>query len=94
MADPNFDWPQNAPDMAQQKESPAVSGLNVQPMLGTLAGRTFLRVKATADLAKTIGQQLGVKPFLGNEATADRLLKCQSPKQLIVATHGYYSQRK
>ena len=94
MADPNFDWPQNAPDMAQQKESRAVSGLNVQPMLGTLAGRTFPRLKATADLAKTIGQQLGVKPFLGNEATADRLLKCQSPKQLIVATHGYYSQRK
>ncbi|MDT9339133.1 CHAT domain-containing protein, partial [Trichodesmium erythraeum 21-75] len=93
MADPNFDWPQNAPDMAQQKESPAVSGLNVQPMLGTLAGITFPRVKATADLAKTIGQQLGVKPFLGNEATAERLLKCQSPKQLIVATHGYYSQR-
>lgn len=62
-------------------------------MLGTLASVKFERVKATADFAKTIGQQLGVKPFLQNEATGDRLLKCQSPKLLVLATHGYYSQR-
>ena len=62
-------------------------------MFGTLASVRFNRVKATADFALTIGQQLGVEPFLQNEATGDRLLKCKSPKLLIVATHGYYSQR-
>jgi len=94
IADPNFDWSQNDADIAQPESNKAVSGLNVSQMFGTLANVRFERVKATADFALTIGQQLGVKPFLQNEATGDRLLKCQSPKLLIVATHGYYSQRE
>ncbi|MEM1169737.1 MAG: CHAT domain-containing tetratricopeptide repeat protein [Cyanobacteria bacterium P01_H01_bin.35] len=95
IADPNFDWSQNNnTDIPKQQENLAVSGLNASQMFGTLASVRFERVKATADFALTIGQQLGVKPFLQNEATGDRLLKCQSPKLLIVATHGYYSQRK
>ncbi len=93
IADPNFDWPQHDPDIAQPESNMAVSGLNVSQMFGTLAGVRFNRVKATADFAENAGQKLGVEPFLQNEATGDRLLKCKSPKLLIVATHGYYSQR-
>ncbi len=64
------------------------------PQKNTGFAQPFKKMQATADFALTIAQQLGVKPFLQNEATGDRLLKCQSPKLLIVATHGYYSQRK
>ncbi|WP_366557766.1 CHAT domain-containing protein [Okeania sp. SIO1I7] len=94
IADPNFDWSQHDPGIAQPESHKAVFGLNVSQMFGTLASVKFERVKATADFALTIGQQLGVEPFLQNEATGDRLLKCKSPKMLIVATHGYYSQRR
>ncbi len=95
IADPNFDWSQNnSTDIPKQQENLAVSSLNVSKMFGTLASVRFERVKATADFALTIGQQLGVKPFLQNEATGDRLLNCQSPEILIVATHGYYSERE
>ncbi|NEO53858.1 MAG: tetratricopeptide repeat protein [Okeania sp. SIO3B5] len=93
IADPNFDWSENDAGIAQPESNMAVSGLNVSQMFGTLASVKFERVKTTADFALTIGQQLGVKPFLQNEATGDRLLNCKSPKLLIVATHGYYSQR-
>ena len=94
IADPNFDWSQNDAGIAQPESNMAVSSLNASQTFGTLAGVKFQRLKATADFALTIGQQLGVKPFLQNEATGDRLLKCKSPKLLIVATHGYYSQKK
>ncbi|MGD1698819.1 CHAT domain-containing protein, partial [Dapis sp. BLCC M229] len=95
IADPNFDWSQNNnTDIPKQQENLAVSGLNASQMFGTLASVRFERVKATGDFAETIAQQLRVKPFLQNEATGDRLLKCQSPKLLIVATHGYYSERR
>ncbi|MEB3342241.1 MAG: CHAT domain-containing protein [Okeania sp.] len=93
IADPNFDWPQHDADNQKPESNVAVSSLNVSQVFGTLAGVRFERVKATADFAENAGQKLGVKPFLQNKATGDRLLKCKSPKLLIVATHGYYSQR-
>jgi tetratricopeptide (TPR) repeat protein len=96
IADPNFDLVKNnLPE--KQTTSPQqtikTSGLpdtSVVRLLETLGGFIFTSVPSTRILAEDIANNLNVLPKLGDDALESHLTTCQSPRILVIATHGVF----
>ncbi len=60
----------------------------------TLADMPFRHIPETGDLAAAVAQRLDAKALLGDDALVAELLARRSPKVLLVATHGFFFQKR
>jgi CHAT domain-containing protein len=108
IADPDFDMIGNVAPTNQSTELPTFLEklfLRSRPDLVDVDLRTnavrelrqlkihFPRLTGTRSEGVTIASILGVKPWMGEDASADRLMKVNSPVILHIATHGIYLDR-
>ena len=82
MADPFFHKPGEVvavkPNKPNNTRSVDLSKINFPPLLGT------------REEAESIATMLGVKPFLGTQASEGVIKQLQNPKILHIATHGFF----
>jgi CHAT domain-containing protein len=63
-------------------------------LAATLADCPFRHIPETGDLAAAVAQRLDAKALLGDDALVAELLARRSPKVLLVATHGFFFQKR
>lgn len=57
-------------------------------------GVSFVPLPNSAEEARRVGKKLGVEPWIGRDATRERLKReCHSPRVLHIATHGFFLMR-
>ncbi len=79
-------------DLGSGDNSPRADGSD-KPV-PTLAGWPFQHIRETGDLAAAVGQRLGAEALFGDAALVGELLARRSPKVLLVATHGFFFQKR
>ena len=65
-----------------------------EKLAATLADIPFRHIPETGDLAAAVAQRLGTEALLGDGALVGELLARRSPKVLLVATHGFFFQKR
>ena len=57
-------------------------------------GVSFVPLPFSAEEARLVAKKLGVEPWIGRDATSERLKReCRSPRVLHIATHGFFLMR-
>jgi hypothetical protein len=57
-------------------------------------GASFVPLPYSAEEARRVAKKLGIEPWIGPEATKERLKReCRSPRVLHIATHGFFLMR-
>jgi CHAT domain-containing protein/tetratricopeptide (TPR) repeat protein len=94
IADPDFDLGLDPTPETDTLAGEELGEKSTAELLQTLTGTTFTRTTGTRLLGESVAQLLNISPHLGKDALATRLTTCQSPKILLIATHGYFSEER
>nr|WP_199329581.1 CHAT domain-containing protein [Coleofasciculus sp. FACHB-1120] len=87
IADPKFNWAGELETKILPQESQKVKSLSI------LSDYPFRPAPGTRFLGEAVAQKLRVKTYMQEEAL-ESLLTNQSPRILLIATHGYFSGEK